>query len=151
MAQVRVPTPEPLTHWKPTRGRILAWVRRLFPQTPRGWAVAGGVSLTPTITIGALIFLVFSRPLLTAENITSYLYWKASALLGPLFVSAYDSVMQSAALSRISGLLEVMAEFPLLVGCCGLVISLLSAGALWVLYKNLIVSSSDDRYARARV
>jgi hypothetical protein len=33
----------------------------------------------------------------------------------------------------------------------GLLFSLFSAAALWVLYKNLIVTQSDDRYARARV
>ena len=125
--------------------------RRLLPQTRHGWAVAGGVASTPTITIGALIFLVFSRPLLTAGNVFTYLYWKASALFGPLFTSVSDTVMQSATLSWISSVLEVFAQFPVLVGCCGLVLSLLSAGSLWVLYKNLIVSSSDDRYARARV
>ena len=151
MAQVRVPTPQPLGHWQSVRGGALSWVRRMLPKTRHGWAVAGGVASTPTITIGALIFLVFSRPLLTAGNVSTYLYWKASAVFGPAFNSVSDTVMSSAAVSWISSALGVFAEFPVLVGCCGLVISLLSAGSLWVLYKNLIVSSSDDRYARARV
>jgi hypothetical protein len=33
----------------------------------------------------------------------------------------------------------------------GLVFSLVSACALWVLYRNLIVTPPDNRYARARV
>jgi hypothetical protein len=106
---------------------------------------------TPTITIGALIFLVFSHPLLTAGSFSSYLYWKASNFLAGFFFVLSESVMQSAALSRASSLFVLLAQSPFLFGLGGLVISLLGACALWVLYKNLIATSSDDRYARARV
>ena len=151
MAQVQVPTPQPLGQWHSVRGRALALARRLLPQTRHGWAVASGIASTPTITIGALIFLVFSRPLLTAGNVSTYLYWKTSGIFGPLFTSVSDTVRQSAVLSWASSSFEIFSQFPFLVGLGGLVISLLSAGSLWVLYKNLIVSSSDDGYARARV
>jgi hypothetical protein len=101
--------------------------------------------------MGALIFLVFSHPLLTAGTFASYLYWKASVTLGSLWSAASTLVLQSEAVTRASPLLEPLIRSPLLLGLGGLLISLLGAGALWVLYRNLIVSSSDDRYARVQV
>jgi hypothetical protein len=105
----------------------------------------------PTITMGALVYLVFSRPLLTPGNFGSYVLWKASALVESVSAAVSAAVMESAMLLRLVEILEPLARSPLFLGLGGLVFSLLSAGALWVLYKNLIVTPSDDRYARARV
>jgi hypothetical protein len=106
---------------------------------------------TPTITLAALVFLVFSHPLLTVGTFASYLYWKASDLLAGLWSVVADAALQSTALSYLSSLLEVLAQSPVLLGLGGLVLSLLSIGSLWILYRNLLVSPSDDHYARARV
>jgi anti-sigma factor RsiW len=151
MAQVRVPTPEPLGRRQTIPGRAVAWVREFLPQTRRGWAVAGGMASTPTITLGALVFLVFSHPLLTVGTFASYLYWKASDLLAGLWSVVADAALQSVALSYISSVLEVLAQSPVLLGLGGLVFSILGMGALWILYRNLLVSPSDDQYARVRV
>ena len=99
----------------------------------------------------ALIYMVFSRPLLTPGNLGSYLLWKASALFDTLVSAGSSLVSESAVLLRVLSVLEPVAQSPLLLGLGGLVFSLVSAGALWVLYRNLIVTPSDDRYARARV
>jgi len=153
MAQVMVPAPVP------ERGgglaslprRALAWARSLLPTSRHGWAVAGGLASAPTITMAALVYLVFSRPLLTPGNFASYLLWKVSDLSGMALSTLTGWVMESATLMWAYSFLEPLIQSPMLLGVGGLVFSLLSAGALWVLYRNLIVSQSDDRYARARV
>jgi hypothetical protein len=109
------------------------------------------VASTPTITAAALVYLLFSRPLLTPGNLGSYLLWKASAFLNALFSSASALVVESGTLFQVYSVLQPLARSPLLLGVGGLVFSLLSAAALWVLYRNLNVPSPDDRYARARV
>ena len=49
-------------------------------------------------------------------------------------------------------LLGTMAESPFLVGLGALAFSLLSAVALWVLYRNLVATPTvENSYARARV
>jgi hypothetical protein len=53
-------------------------------------------------------------------------------------------------ISGIISFLEPVAGSPFLLGLGGLVLSLLSAAALWVLYRNLIATSRNERYARAR-
>jgi len=153
MAQVMVPAPIPIRvgGWLFLPGRAMAWARSLLPTSRHGWAVAGGVASAPTITMAALFYLVFSRPLLTPGTFASYVLWKASTFWGMFFSALSSRVIESATLMWAYSLLETLAQSPLLLGVGGLVFSLLSAGALWVLYRNLIVTLSDDRYARARV
>jgi anti-sigma factor RsiW len=153
MAQVLVPAPVAVAtgRWSSLPGRTLAWARSLLPSTRHGWAVAGGVASAPTITLTALIYLVFSRPLLTPGAFGSYVLWKASALVDTMVSAVSTGVLESAVLFRAYSFLEPLTQSPFLLGLGGLAFSLVSACALWVLYRNLIVTPSDDRYARARV
>ena len=153
MAQVLVPAPVAVAtgRWSSLPGRALAWARSLLPSTRHGWAVAGGMASAPTITMTALIYLVFSRPLLTPGTFGSYLLFKASALVDTVVAVVSTGVSESEILLRAYSLLEPLIQSPFLLGVGGLLFSLISAGALWVLYRNLIFTSSDDRYARARV
>ena len=112
---------------------------------------SGGLASAPTITLATLIYFVFSRPLLTAGNFGSYMLWKVSALFDAVASMVSDLVRENAAPAQMMSLLEPVAGSPLLLGLGGLVFSLLSASALWVLYKNLIVPPSENRYARSRV
>ncbi|MFH1763175.1 MAG: zf-HC2 domain-containing protein [Gemmatimonadota bacterium] len=146
-----VPVPVPAGRRSSLPGRALAWARCLLPKTRHGWAVAGGVASAPTVTMAALIYLVFSRPLLTPGAFGSYMLWKASALADTLVSAVSTGVLESAALFRAYSFLEPFTQSPFLLGLGGLAFSLLSAGALWVLYRNLIITPPDDRYARARV
>jgi anti-sigma factor RsiW len=151
MARVRVPAPVPAL-WAEAGRRMVGWARGLLPQTRRGWAIAGGVASAPTITMGALLFLVFSHPLLTVGTFTTYVSWKASALLGSLFSALASGMVESVALFRAYSFLETLASSPVLVGVGGLVFSLMCAIALWVLYRNLLATSSsvESHYARSR-
>ena len=153
MANVMVPAPVPARSRgiSSLPGRAWAWARSVLPQTRHGWAVAGGVASAPTITMVALVYMVFSRPLLTPGTFGSYLIWKATALFDTLVSTGSTLVSESGVLMRVFSFFEPVASSPLLLGLGGLSFSLVSATALWVLYRNLIVTSSDDRYARARV
>ncbi len=151
MARVRIPTPAPARWGARAAGRALAGIRTALPRTRKGWAVAGGVASAPTITMAALIYLVFSNSIITLESLATYSYWKASAVLTGLFTLVKDGLLESATLFRLYSLAEAAAVSPLLLGAGGLVFSLLSAGALWVLHRNLIVAPSDDGYARAQI
>jgi hypothetical protein len=105
----------------------------------------------PTITMAALVYLLFSRPLLTPGAFGSYFLWKASDLFASVIngISSWagDNPLVLQAYARV----ESLIGDPLILGVGGLLFSLFSAAALWVLYKNLIVTQSDDRYARVRV
>lgn len=151
MAQVKVPAPVPARSWTSVPARALGWARGLLPQTRRGWAVASGVASAPTISIAALLYLVFSHPLTTVGTLSAYAYWKVSALFGSVFSGLIGRAMESLAAFRAYSLVEALLGSPLLVGVGGLIFSLLSAGALWVLYRNLAVTHSEDGHARARV
>lgn len=132
-------------------GRGLALARRALPRTRRAWAIAGGVASAPTITLMALAYLVFSRPLLTAGAFLSYTSWKASALVGSFAGILAERVLESATVFRIYGLMETLAVSPLLLGVGGLVFSLLCGISVWILHRNLLVAPSDEGYAHVRV
>lgn len=152
MARVRIPAPVPAL-WAEAGRRVAAWGRGLLPRTRRGWAIAGGVASAPTISMAALVFLVFSHPLLTAGTFTTYVSWKASALLGSLFASLASAMVESVALFRAYSLLETLLSSPVLVGVGGVVFSLTCGLALWVLYRNIVAPPSpvESHYARSRV
>ena len=146
--QVRAPVPAP---WVQTGSRVLGWARGFLPQTRHGWAVAGGIASAPTISIAALFYLVFSHPLLSVGNFTTYVLWKASGLLSSLTSAVAGAAVDSVALFRAYTLLGTLAKSPVLLGFGGLAFSALSALALWVLYRNLVATPTvEKRYARAR-
>ena len=114
--------------------------------------MAGGIASAPTISVAALIYLVFSHPLVTVGNFTTYMLWKASALFSSLFAAVAGAAVDSVALFRAYSLLGTLAKSPVLLGFGGLAFTFLSALALWVLYRNLVAAPTvESRYARARV
>jgi hypothetical protein len=75
-----------------------------------------------------------------------------SILFSSLLSSVASAMVDSVALFRAYSLLGTLSESPLLIGVGSLVFSLMSATALWVLYRNLVATpSAERRYARARV
>ena len=151
MARVRIPAPVP-SPWVDAGRRAAGWSKGFLPRTRKGWAVAGGIASAPTISVAALMYLVFSHPLLTVGSFTTYFSWKASALLTSISSSLGSALLESVALFRVYSFLGVLAESPFLVGAGSLAFSLTSALALWVLYRNLVATPSvDRRHARAQV
>jgi hypothetical protein len=152
MALVKIPSLVPERAWSRGPGLVLAWARSFLPRTRRGWAIAGGIASAPTITFGALAYLVFSHPMLNAGTLATYLSWKLGAASSAAFSAASGAVLESVALFRVYAILSALKDAPYLVGAGGLVFSALCGWALWVLYRNVIsVPSADKRYARIRV
>ena len=131
--------------------QAMALARRALPETRRGWAIAGGVASAPTITLVALLYLVFSRPLLTAEAFLSYASWKVSAFGASLVNLLTDRVLASASVYRLLELLETLAVSPLLMGAGGLAFSFLCGISAWVLHRNLFAAPSNEGYAHVRL
>jgi hypothetical protein len=152
MALVRVPASVPERRWQRGTRQVWAWARGFLPRTRRGWAIAGGVASAPTITFGALAYLVFSHPLLNAGSLATYLSWKLGALLSAAASVVGGAVVESVALFRIYAVLGALKDAPYLVGAGGVVFTALSAWAFWVLYRNVLSAPSmEKRYARIRV
>jgi anti-sigma factor RsiW len=152
MTQLRRPVPVPVPFLHAFPRRVVAWARSLLPRTRKGWATVAGVASAPTITLAALGFELFSRPLLSAEAFLTYLAWKASDLSGALLSAAGDALLESVAVFRVYTLLESASASPLLVGMGGLALSLLSTGSIWVLYKNLLTTPPrEGHHAHAQV
>ena len=117
MAQVMVPAPVPhrTEGWTSVPGRALGWVRSLLPSTRHGWAVAGGVASAPTITVAALIYLLFSRPLLTPGAFGSYVVWKAGAFLDAAVAMVTGFVQENQTMTQLVELLGPLAQSPFLL------------------------------------
>ncbi len=152
MARVSLPAPVTVGRRKLATLPVLARLRGLLPVTKRGWAVAGGIASAPTITVVALLYQLFSRPLLSPGTFATYASWKVTALVGQFFGLASDSFLESVALFRAYSLVETLSGTPMLVGMGGLGFSCLSAAALWVLYKNLLTTPpGEGQHARVRM
>ena len=130
--------------------RALALARHALPRTRRGWAIVGGMTSAPTITVAALVYLVFSRPLMTAGAFLSYASWKVSALFGSAVTLLTDRLLQSPTLFRIYELMEALVVSPVLVGIGGLAFSFLCAVSLLVLHRNLQAAPSHEGYAHVQ-
>ncbi len=150
MARVRFPTPVP-SPLAAAGGRARSWARRLLPRDRRSWAVMGGMASAPTITMAALLYMVFSHPTLTAGTFATYAYWKVAAALSSIYSLAAGAAVESTTLMWAYSLAGSLLESPLLVGAGGLAFSIMSALALWVLYRNLVAASkAEEPYVRVR-
>ncbi len=146
MAGVRIPAPvrAPATQVAPVWARALAFVGRMVPKTRRAWAAISGVAVTPAVTLGLVVYAVFSHSALTPGALAAFLWWKANELAVLLWNAFVSHVLESETLFQVYSLLDSLAKAPwALVGGFA-VLSVLMAGALWVLYKNLIVTDTAD-------
>ncbi len=149
MARVRVPSPAPTREraWSPAEvlGRLGAWTRGFLPATRRAWAVASGVAFAPTITVGALAYLVFSHPALTLSGLLHFLEWKVAEALAGLGQLILGSLVESTMVFRIMDLAGSLATAPALLGGSAAVLGILTVGSVWVLYRNVFPPTNPDR------
>jgi anti-sigma factor RsiW len=130
-----------LSDWR----RALMAVGRFVPRTRRAWAALSGVALTPAVTVGLVLYTVFSHPTLTPQALVSFVVWNISDLL-----SAAGGVLATVALDAgqaigVDAVVRTLFEAPFMLAGGALAYSLVSALALRVLYKNLL---GGRRYAR---
>lgn len=126
-------------------GRIAVWIEKLRPRSRKGWAVTGGLAAAPAlaVTVGALA--LFSNPLLTPANLVTFLWWEASAAATALLGGAARSLMESPILFQAWQAAQALAASPTLAGAGILAFSAVTLTALWVLYRNLITTSTVGR------
>ena len=142
MAQVRVPmpVPAPVPEWR----RALAWARAVVPQTRKAWAAVSGVAVTPAVTLGLVLWTVFSHPTLTPSALASFVWWKASAVAALAWEAVASRALQSAGLFEVYSFFGSLAWSPAAMAGAFAALSLGTMAATWVLYRNLFHSHPVD-------
>jgi hypothetical protein len=118
--------------------RALAPVGRFVPTTRRALAAVAGVALTPAVTLGLVLFTVFSHPTLTPRVLASFVLWKAAELVSAAWTGLAQVV-------GVDALVRALIDAPFMLAGGALAYSVVSGLALRVLYKNLM---SHPRHAR---
>lgn len=144
MAHVRVPEPAkaltPVLDWR----RAVAWVGHLVPQSRQAWAAISGVALTPAVTLGLVLWTLFTHPTLTPGALASFAWWKTSELAAVLWQALSSSALESTGVFEVYSLLGSVAQSPAALVGTFMVLSLGTVGAAWVLYRNLFVNHPVD-------
>ena len=145
MAPARVRMGERLARRAVARARAL-----VGPGRRRAWAAVAGVALTPATVVGLVAYTIFSHPLVTLGNLGSFVWLKGGAAADALGGGFASGLTQNAVLFRAWSLVGTMARTPVMAGTGLIAFTVLTAMAVWVLYRNLFSSSARPAYARAR-
>jgi anti-sigma factor RsiW len=128
----------------------LAGARRLLPRTRRAWAALAGASVTPAVTIGLVLYAVFSHPTLTPQALASFAFWQ----FGDLFITGWSALLAGGlSLARLTGmgdLVDTMVQAPLMAAGAFAIYAVAFVIAVRVLYNNLVARRPMGfRYASA--
>jgi hypothetical protein len=127
-----------------TRERVLAWLRRAVPSTPRGWAGALGTTVAPVATLALVVYTVFSHPLVTLGNLLSFAWLKGSNLADRVVDGVSAPVRDNALVLEAWALVEQTLQSPTLTAAAAALMSGLTMAALWILYRNVFASHLED-------
>lgn len=111
----------------------------------RAWAAVAGVALTPMIVLALVTYTVFSHPLVTAGNLTRFLWTKRGSIADAL----------TGGLARNPGPLEVWSWLDLVTRSPGaaatafLLVTAVTSAAAWILYRNVLSPSIGPVHARS--
>lgn len=135
---LRAATPTLAERWQLAASRITPRMRRRF-------AALAGAGVTPAVSLGFLVYVVFSHPLVTPRSLLSFLWLRGSDRVGTLGGGVLSSVAQNplavSAYDAVALLLGSPASVALaLAGVAGLTLS-----ATWVLYRNVLASGQGGR------
>jgi len=152
MAGVRIPSVAAAGVTEPSLRDVLAWGKRLVPQTRKAWAAISGVALTPAVTVGLVLYVVFSHPTLTPMSLASFVMWQVTDLVALAGTTLWTAALEGAQLFGVDALIETLAAAPLVVAGGVLAYSIAFAFAVRVLYSNLIGTRPvNGRYAHVSV
>ena len=126
------------------RGALVS-VRRFVPKTRRAWAALAGVALTPAVTVGLVVYTVFSHPTLTPQALVSFALWKSAELVAAAWGTVAGFALDAGQLVGVDALFRALMDSPFVLAGGALAYSVVSALALRVLYKNLM---GQRRHAR---
>lgn len=142
--------PAPAATPAPAWTRLLAAARRVVPSTRQAWAALSGVAVTPVVTVGLVLWAVFSHPTLTPGALLSFVGWQIADLGALAWNATSGALMQSAGVFRLFTAVEAASGSPSTLLAGFLLFSACTVAALWVLYKNLFATHPQDgRYAHA--
>jgi len=152
MAEVRVPVPAtapataPAASLAPAREwrRMVARVRALIPRSRRAWAAISGVAVTPLVTLGLVLWTVFTHPAITVAGLASFAWWKAQELVTLAWGTATSWAMESTQIFGLFSWLRSLALTPVALVALFLVFSAGTVAATWVLYRNLVKTHPVD-------
>ena len=131
----------------PTSGRerLAVWVRRAVPRTRRGWAAALGTAVAPAATVVLIARAVFSHPLVTLGNLASFGWLKGSEAAGNVVDTLGGSALDDSLMAQAWSVLARALESSAATAGMAALLSGLTLGALWILYRNVIASHPEDR------
>jgi anti-sigma factor ChrR (cupin superfamily) len=153
MAGVRIPEPAPAPSPAPSgvRDRLLAAARSLAPRTRRAWAALSGVAVAPAVTVGLVVWAVFSSPAVTPGALLAFAGWKAAELAAAGWAAVSGFAVESAGGFLLWETLAPLLGAPGTVAAAALAVAAGTLVSFWVLYRNLIATHAvDGRYARAQ-
>ena len=115
-------------------GRV---VPRVLPKTRRAWAALAGVAVTPAVTVGLVLYTVFSHPTLTPQALVSFAAWKATELVSAAWGALASLALDTGQVLGVDALARSLFDAPVMLAGGALAYSFVSALALRILYKNL--------------
>lgn len=114
-----------------------ARARRLWPRSPRGWALAGALGGAPVAAVAGAAAFVSTVPQLTAGGLATYLWWQARDALSAFGSSLLTTLMQSGAAFRAYALADYLIASPATAAAGAAAFTTLMFTSLWVLHRNL--------------
>lgn len=129
--------------------RALVGVGRFVPKTRRAWAALAGVALTPAVTVGLVLYTVFSHPTLTPQALASFALWKVTELVAAGWTAAGQLALDAGQVLGADALFRALLDAPFMLAAGALAYSAVSALALRVLYKNLMGHRSHARLSHS--
>lgn len=140
MAEVRIPAPSSPAPAHAIRDQALELLERVRPRSRRGWALAGGVAISPGIAFAVVSYLIVSHPLLTFGYLAAFLWWQVTGALSALASGIMSPILESATMFRIYGAVESLVTSPGVAALSFATLGMLMMTALWIFYRNFILS-----------
>ena len=96
-----------------------------------------------------MAWAVFSNPQATPTNLAAYAWWQVSGAVSAFFEPLRVSLSNNDLVMQGYGLVNALLSSPLIAAAGAVSFGVLTCGALWVLYKNLIpVRAAEPSYVR---
>jgi len=144
MAEVRIREMAAVAMAPTTPGAQLAgWLRSKVPSTRQGWAAAMGMSVAPLVTLMLIVRSIFAHELVTFGSLFSFLQlqtagWVDAAVArGSALAAEFAPGLLLESVSWVAGNPTALAGTAAMASV-GLLLS------VWVLYRNLFISSIPD-------
>jgi len=129
--------------------KAAAFAGRMVPRTRHAWAVISGVAVTPVSVVALLAYTIFSNPLATPANLAQFAWWRVSSAAAVLGESLQGLLLDSSMAMQAYSAFEYVGASPVMAAGGAFSFALMTCGALWVLYKNLIPTHwVEQSYAR---